>query len=152
MAGIRKTMSTQRPDIADFPLRRCISSRWTDNDIYGHVNNAIYYQYFDSVINQYLIEAGQLDIHRGDVVGFIVHSECDYFAPVAYPSEIEIGLAVVKLGGSSVTYETGLFKPGNPSPCAVARLVHVFVDTRTQRPVPIPAPIRQALENLVRDR
>lgn len=144
-------MSTQRPGITDFPLRRIISSRWTDNDIYGHVNNAIYYQYFDSVINQHLIESGQLDIHRGEVVGFIVHSECDYFAPVAYPSDIEIGLAVVKLGSSSVTYEAGLFQPGHPSPCAVARLVHVFVDTGTQRPVPIPASIRQALHMLVRE-
>ena len=91
-----------------------------------------------------------VDIHRGDVVGFIVRSECDFFAPVAYPGEVDIGVAVVKLGNSSVTYETGLFKPGAPDACAVGRMVHVFVDTTTQRPVAIPASIRAALAQLVR--
>lgn len=79
-------MSAPRPTSADFPHHHRVTTRWTDNDCYGHVNNAIYYQYFDSVINAYLIAEGQLDIHRGDVVGFIVRSECDFFAPVAYPA------------------------------------------------------------------
>lgn len=143
-------VSAPRPTSADFPHHHRVTTRWTDNDCYGHVNNAIYYQYFDSVINAYLIAEGQLDIHRGDVVGFIVRSECDFFAPVAYPGEVDIGVAVVKLGNSSVTYETGLFKPGAPDPCAVGRMVHVFVDTATQRPVAIPASIRAALAQLVR--
>ena len=144
-------MSTLPPTTrADYPHVGSVSTRWNDNDRYGHVNNAIYYQYFDSVINAYLIAEGQLDIHRGDVVGFIVRSECDFFAPVAYPGEVDIGVAVVKLGNSSVTYETGLFKPGAPDPCAVGRMVHVFVDTTTQRPVAIPASIRAALAQLVR--
>ena len=112
-------VSAPRPTSADFPHHHRVTTRWTDNDCYGHVNNAIYYQYFDSVINAYLIAEGQLDIHRGDVVGFIVRSECDFFAPVAYPGEVDIGVAVVKLGNSSVTYETGLFKPGAPDACAV---------------------------------
>ena len=139
-----------RPTPADFPHHQRVSTRWTDNDRYGHVNNAIYYQYFDSVINAYLIAVGQLDIHQGDVLGFIVRSECDFLAPVAYPGEVDIGVAVVKLGTSSVTYETGLFKPGEPQPCAIGRMVHVFVDTATQRPVAIPASIRAALELLER--
>lgn len=143
-------MSTQRPTLTDFPYRRCISTRWTDNDIYGHVNNAIYYQYFDSVINTYLIDEGRLDIHRGDVVGFIVRSECDYYAPVTYPGDVEIGVAVARLGNSSVTYRVGLFKPGENDACAVARMVHVFVTTADNRPTPMPESIRAALARLLR--
>lgn len=143
-------MPTPQFTLADFPFRRCISTRWTDNDIYGHVNNAIYYQYFDSVINAYLIEQGELDIHRGEVVGFIVRSECDYFAPVTYPGEVEIGVAVARLGNSSVTYSVGLFKPGEASPCALASMTHVFVTTADNRPTPIPASIRAALARLLR--
>ena len=143
-------VSAPRPTSADFPHHHRVTTRWTDNDRYGHVNNATYYQYSDSAINAYLIAEGPLDIHRGDVVGFIVRSECDFFAPVAYPGEVDIGVAVVKLGNSSVTYETGLFKPGAPDACAVGRMVHVFVDTATQRPVAIPASIRAALAPLVR--
>ena len=139
-----------RPTSTDFPHHHRVTTRWTDNDRYGHVNNAIYYQYFDSVINAWLIAEGQLDLHQGDVAGFIVRSECDFLAPVAYPGEVDIGIAVVKLGNSSVTYETGLFQPGKPQPCAVGRMVHVFVDTATQRPVAIPASIRGALTRLVR--
>ena len=139
-----------RPTPTDFPHHHRVTTRWTDNDCYGHVNNAIYYQHSDSVITAYLIAEGQLAIHCGDVVGFIVRSECDFFAPVAYPGEVDIGVAVVKLGNSSVTYETGLFKPGAPDACAVGRMVHVFVDTATQRPVAIPASIRAALAQLVR--
>jgi acyl-CoA thioester hydrolase len=142
--------ASARPTRADFGFFRPVSTRWTDNDIYGHVNNAIYYQYFDSVINTYLIEQGDLDIHRGDVVGFIVRSECDYYAPVTYPGDVDIGVAVSRLGGSSVTYSVGLFKPGEADPCAVARMVHVFVDTASNRPVPIPASLRAALSRLLR--
>lgn len=145
--------TTPLPTAADFPHHDRITTRWTDNDRYGHVNNAIYYQYFDSVINAWLIAEGGLDIHGGDVVGFIVRSECDFLAPVAYPGDVDIGVAVVRLGRSSVTYETGLFQPGqpgHPQPCAVGRMVHVFVDAATQRPVAIPASIRAALERLVR--
>lgn len=143
------TAST-RPTRADFGFFRPVSTRWTDNDIYGHVNNAIYYQYFDSVINTYLIERGDLDIHRGDVVGFIVRSECDYYAPVTYPGDVDIGVAVSRLGSSSVTYSVGLFKPGEDGPCAVASMVHVFVDTARNRPVPIPESLRAALSRLLR--
>lgn len=143
-------MDTSRPTRAAFALVRAISTRWTDNDVYGHVNNAIYYQYFDSVINAYLVERGGLDIRSGAVVGFIVRSECDYYAPVSYPGDVEVGVSVEKLGNSSVTYALGLFASGQSEPCALARMVHVFVNTATHRPVPIPADLRAALQSLAR--
>lgn len=133
---------------ADWPWTRTVHTRWTDNDIYGHVNNAVYYHYFDSVINDYLIREGGLDIHAGGVVGFIVRSECDYLRPVAYPSDLVVGLRVERLGRSSVTYGTGLWVADDLTPCARARMVHVFVDTVTQRPVEIPARLREALQRL----
>lgn len=139
---MRKTYP-QRPA---FPHIGTVTTRWTDNDIYGHVNNAVYYHYFDSVINAYLIERGGLDIHQGDVVGFIVHSECDYLAPVAYPGNLEVGVAATKVGNSSVTYQVALFRPGDSAPAAVGSMVHVFVHTATNQPVPIPPPLRSALE------
>lgn len=144
-------MTTAKPSRTEFPLLRPVSTRWTDNDVYGHVNNAIYYQYFDSVINAYLVERGGLDIRSGAVVGFIVRSECDYFAPVSYPGDVEVGVTVEKLGNTSVTYRLGLFAPGREDVCALARMVHVFVDTASQRPVAIPEALRAALGALVRD-
>ncbi|MFT6591341.1 MAG: acyl-CoA thioester hydrolase [Rhodoferax sp.] len=133
---------------ADFPHIGSVSTRWTDNDIYGHVNNAVYYHYFDSVINAYLIDAGGLDIHRGEVVGFVVHSECDYFAPVRFPGTLEVGLATRKVGNTSVTYQVGLFQPGAQSPSALGVMVHVFVDQATGKPVALPAQLRQAMERI----
>jgi acyl-CoA thioester hydrolase len=141
--------------LADFPHTRSLSTRWGDNDVYGHVNNAVYYQYFDSVINHYLIHEGGLDIHDGRVVGFIVHSRCDYLRPVAYPADVTVGLRVDRLGTSSVTYGLALFgsdapdEPQAAQACAVASMVHVFVDTQVSRSVPIPPRIRQALQKLV---
>lgn len=132
----------------DFPHIGRVSTRWTDNDIYGHVNNAVYYQYFDSVINAYLIAEGQLDIQQGEVVGFIVHSECDFLAPVTYPGDLEVGIATRKVGTSSVTYQVGLFKPGEPAPCALGAMVHVFVQQATGKPVLVPAPLRRAMERI----
>jgi acyl-CoA thioester hydrolase len=133
---------------AQFVHHQAISTRWTDNDIYGHVNNAIYYQYFDSVINAYLIDAGGLDIQGGPVVGFIVSSSCDFFAPVAYPAQLDVGVSVVKLGRSSVTYRIGLFVQGQNEACACGSMVHVFVDSLSQRPVEMPPVLRAALQRL----
>lgn len=144
-------MPQRQPDPPAFAYRARVDTRWGDNDVYGHVNNAVYYQYFDSVINAYLIEQGGLDIQRGDTVGFIVRSECDYLAPVAYPGELEVGLAVERLGNSSVTYRLGLFDPraSQPAqPCALARMVHVFVRRADSRPVPLPSRLREALRRL----
>lgn len=126
-----------------------ITTRWHDNDIYGHVNNVVYYSYFDSAVNAYLIERGGLDIHEGGVVGFVVSSSCDYFASIAFPDRIEVGLRVGTLGNSSVQYELAIFKQGEEEACAAGRFVHVFVDRESNRPVPIPETLRGALAELV---
>ncbi|MCO6059800.1 acyl-CoA thioesterase [Pseudomonas sp. MOB-449] len=126
-----------------------ITTRWHDNDLYGHVNNVVYYGYFDSAVNTYLIERGGLDIHDGNVVGFVVSSSCDYFASIAFPDRIEVGLRVGKLGNSSVQYELAIFKQGEIEACAAGRFVHVFVERESNRPVPIPEALRAALAELV---
>lgn len=125
-----------------------ITTRWHDNDLYGHVNNVTYYSYFDTAVNSYLIDSGGLDIHRGEVVGFVVSSSCDYFASIAFPERIEIGLRVGNLGTSSVQYELAVFKEGEEDACAAGRFVHVFVDRASNRPVAIPEALRLALEML----
>lgn len=133
----------------DYKRFQAITTRWHDNDIYGHVNNVTYYSYFDSAVNSYLIEVGGLDIHGGDVVGFVVSSSCDYFASIAFPERIELGLRVGKLGNSSVQYELAVFKEGEEQACAAGRFIHVFVDRESNRPVPIPANLRAALEAIL---
>jgi len=142
-------MSKQpQPLRGDYKYLQPVTTRWHDNDIYGHVNNVTYYSYFDSAVNTYLIEKGGLDIHEGDVVGFVVSSSCDYFASIAFPERIEIGLRVGKLGNSSVQYELAVFKEGVEEACAAGRFVHVFVDRASNRPVSIPEPLRSALAAL----
>lgn len=131
---------------ADYAWFRSITSRWMDNDVYGHVNNAHYYSYFDTVINQYLIERGGLDPHSSPVVGFVVSSSCDFFRPVAYPDGLEVGLRVDRTGKSSVHYGVALFAAGDDAARAAGMVVHVFVDRATSTPVQIPEPIRQALQ------
>ena len=126
-----------------------ITTRWHDNDVYGHVNNVTYYSFFDSAVNTYLIEVGGLDIHNGSVVGFVVSSSCDYFASIAFPERIEIGLRVGKLGNSSVQYELAVFKTDEYEACAAGRFVHVFVDRSSNRPVSIPEHLRAALTVLL---
>lgn len=126
-----------------------ITTRWHDNDVYGHVNNVVYYSFFDSAVNTYLIECGGLDIHAGAVVGFVVSSSCDYFASITFPECIEIGLRVGKLGNSSVQYELAIFKHGEEQACAAGRFVHVFVDRDSNRPVGIPESLRAALARLL---
>lgn len=126
-----------------------ITTRWHDNDLYGHVNNVVYYSYFDSAVNAYLIGRGGLDIHNGAVVGFVVSSACDYFASIAFPESIEVGLRVAKLGNSSVQYELAIFKAGEQEACAAGRFVHVFVERVSNRPVAIPEPLRAALQELL---
>jgi acyl-CoA thioester hydrolase len=141
-------MSEQKLNRADFHHFQAITTRWHDNDIYGHVNNVTYYSFFDSTVNSYLIQRGGLNIHDGDVVGFVVSSSCDYFASIAFPDLIEVGLRVGKLGNSSVQYELGVFKVGEDEASAAGRFVHVFVDRASNRPVPIPENVRAALESL----
>ena len=132
-----------------FPHFLAIPTRWIDNDLYGHVNNVRYYEFFDTVINRYLIELGGLDIHRGEVIGICAESHCNYYRSLAYPDIVDAGLRVGKLGNSSVRYEIGLFRQGDEQPAAAGHFVHVFVDRATQRPVPMPAGIRAALERLI---
>lgn len=142
-------MSQPTPQRADYRHFQPITTRWHDNDIYGHVNNVTYYSFFDSAVNGYLIERGGLDIHDGEVVGFVVSSSCDYFASIAYPELIEVGLRVGKLGNSSVQYELAVFRAGEDEACAAGRFVHVFVDRASNQPVAIPAGLREAMEQLL---
>jgi acyl-CoA thioester hydrolase len=116
-----------------------------DNDVYGHVNNVVYYSFFDTAVNGYLIEAGALDIHAGEVIGLVVETRCSYFAPLAFPQPVEAGLRVARIGSSSVRYEVGLFGGGEPLCAAAGHFVHVYVDRATRRPVPLPPALVQAL-------
>lgn len=125
-----------------------IPTRWMDNDIYGHVNNVVYYAWFDTVINRYLIDAGGLDIHAAPVVGYCVESGCTYRRSFAFPEPVEAGLRVAKLGRSSVRYEVGLFGTGEATARALGFFVHVFVDRAENRSVEIPAAIRDALTRI----
>ena len=133
---------------ARYPHFLTIPTRWMDNDIYGHVNNVVYYSYFDTVINAYLIGPGGLDIHGGTVVGVCAESSCRYRAGFAFPEPVEAGLRVGRLGRSSVRYEIGLFKAGEDEAAAEGHFVHVFVDREAMTPVPIPTAIRKALERI----
>lgn len=137
------------PTRADYLAFYPISTRWADNDIYGHVNNVTYYAYFDSAVNRYLIEEGGLDIQAGTTVGFVVSSGCDYHAPISYPEAIEAGLRVEKLGNSSVRYGIGIFKAGESQAAAHGFFVHVFVDRAADASVPIPEGLRAALQRLL---
>ena len=144
-------MSDREPPLrrSDFSRFDAIDTRWMDNDVYGHVNNVVYYSFFDTVINQYLIRAGGLDIHDGRVIGLAVESMCRFHRPLAYPDPVDAGLRVGKLGRSSVRYEVGLFAAGAEEPAATGHFVHVFVERESRQPTPIPESIRTALARLV---
>ena len=120
-----------------------------DNDVYGHVNNVVYYSWFDTAVNGYLIEQGVLDIHVGGVIGLVVETQCQYFAPLAFPQTVEAGLRVARLGSSSVRYEVGLFAQGEPLSAAQGHFIHVYVDRVTRRPVALPQPLKTTLERLL---
>ena len=132
-----------------YPRFTTITTRWMDNDVYGHINNVQYYSYFDTAVNRYLIEQGVLDIHRGEVVGLVVETGCNFFHSAAFPQDIEAGIRVAHLGNSSVRYEVGLFVDGREAPIASGHFVHVYVDRASQRPVPIPQALRDTLETLL---
>ena len=133
---------------ADYSHFLPIATRWMDNDVYGHVNNVVYYAYFDTVINRYLIDEGGLDIEASGAIGLCVESHCAYFRPVAFPDAIDAGLRVAHLGRTSVRYEIGIFAKGQDEPSAHGWFVHVFVDRATRRPAPLPDGIRSALEKI----
>lgn len=137
-------MSSRR----DYPHLLPLQTRWADNDVYGHVNNVAYYGYFDTIVNEYLIASGALDIHRGGVIGLVVETGCKYLAPLAFPMRLEGGLRVARIGTSSVRYELAIFSEGAEKPAAEGHFTHVYVDRATRRPTPLPEPFRQALELL----
>lgn len=137
------------PTRADYRHTLLIPTRWMDNDLYGHVNNATYYSFFDTVINRYLIDAGGLDINGGPIIGLAVETHCQFHRPLAFPQPVEACLRVGKLGTSSVRYEVGLFSSDKDGPAASGYFVHVFVDRQTRRPTPLPPGLRAALARLL---
>ena len=139
----------QAPSRGDYPVFYPISTRWADNDIYGHINNVTYYAYFDTAANRYLIEEGGLDISDGSIVGYVVNSGCAYHSPLSYPDALEAGVRVDRLGNSSVQYGIAIFREGEELAAAHGHFVHVFVNRAEDRSVPIPPTIRQALEKIL---
>lgn len=141
-----------RPDpfcIDDFGYVVQLGTRWSDNDLYGHVNNVVYYSYFDTVANRFLIEQAGLDIHHGQMIGLVVDSGCSYFAPVAFPERLRGALRIAHLGRSSVRYEIAIFREDDPIAVAQGHFVHVFVDRDSRQALPISDPIRAALSRLL---
>jgi acyl-CoA thioester hydrolase len=136
------------PARGDFGRWQGITLRWADNDAYGHVNNTVYYQWFDSAVNTMLVEEALLDIAAGDPICLVVGTSCDYFAPLSFPGEVEIGLKVAELGRSSVRYRLGVFAPGSDTAAAAGSFVHVAVSREGRRPVPWPDAWRRVLERL----
>ncbi|MGO8918922.1 MAG: acyl-CoA thioesterase [Stellaceae bacterium] len=134
---------------AEYPHFLEITTRWMDNDLYGHINNVVYYSFFDTVINEYLIRKGGLDIQQGQVIGLAVETMCRFHRALAYPEPVDAGLRVGKLGRSSVRYEIGLFSPGLDEPAATGHFVHVFVERATRQPAELPSAIRSALALLL---
>lgn len=125
-----------------------VTTRWSDNDAYGHVNNTVYYQWFDSAVNALLISKGLLDIDHGDPIGLVVETRCAYFAPLSFPGDVEVGVAVERLGTSSVTYRIGIFATGASEPAAQGHFTHVYVGRQSRRPVPLPDDWRAVLVGL----
>ncbi len=136
------------PVRADFRWFHTVGSRWMDNDVYGHVNNVVYYSWVDTAVNRFLIDHGLLEIGRSEVIGIVAETGCRFLAQMAYPDDATVGLAVGKLGRSSVRYELGIFRNGDDTASAVVHFVHVYVDRQTMRPVPIPEFIRAELEKI----
>ena len=131
-----------------FPFFTRITTRWMDNDVYGHINNVVYYSYFDTAVNGYLIERGALDIRDGMVIGLVVETHCNFFAPLQFPQFVEAGVRVARVGASSVRYEIGLFADEVPTCAASGHFVHVYVDRQTRRPAALPPALVQALAPL----
>ncbi len=146
------TASPQRPQAQPRSAYRHfqrITTRWSDNDIYGHVNNVIYYSWFDAAVNRYLIEQGALDIHASQTIGLVIETQCNYFAPVAFPQDVEVGIRVAHRGKSRVRYEVGIFVVGEAMSAACGHFIHVYVDRESRRPVELPAALQAALQALL---
>ncbi len=143
----------EEPVASHFPVHRRFTTRWADNDVYGHLNNVVYYEFFDSAVNGWLIDATGVDIRELPAIGVVAETSCRYLRGVSFPGDVSVGLAVARLGTSSVVYQLGVFacEGGelDPQPRAVGRFVHVYVDAQTRRPVPVPEPVRSALAALL---
>jgi acyl-CoA thioester hydrolase len=154
MGTLRSTLNVNRPAMSDTPQRhdyphlQPILTRWQDSDLNGHIAGATVYSYFDTTIQAFLQLQGDLDPQEGEVVGFVVSSAADFFALPAFPDTLEVGLRVARLAGSSVEYQLGLFRVGETQPCAVGKVVQVFVERASGRPVPLPPGLQAALQGL----
>ena len=145
-------MSDQKlapPIRADFVAFEEIHSRWMDNDAYGHINNVVYYSFFDTAVNRYLIERKVLDVLKSEAIGFVIETQCKYFSPIAYPDLIHVGLKVTHVGNSSVKYEVAIFKNDDDIASAAGSFVHVYVNRSTNKPTPIPQDVREILTGLI---
>ena len=143
-------MTRPKPALRDsYRHFQAIPTRWADNDVYGHVNNVVYYSFFDTVVNQYLIEQRALDLAKSTVIGLVVETQCEYFAPLSFPDVVHAGLRVAKVGKSSVRYEIGLFRNEETTSSAQGYFVHVYVDRASRRSTAVPATMRAAVEKLL---
>ena len=145
-------MSDQKPPHPkrlDFVAFETIHSRWMDNDVYGHINNVVYYSFFDTAVNRYLIEQNGLDILKSEAIGFVIETQCRFFSPIVYPDLIHVGLKVIHLGNSSVKYEVAIFKNDDDIASAAGYFVHVYVDRYSNKPTPIPQNVREILLRLI---
>lgn len=133
---------------SDYRHFQVIPTRWIDNDVYGHVNNVVYYSYFDTVVNQYLIDSRVLDIEKSTIIGLVVETQCNYFEPITFPDSVHAGLRVARLGSSSVRYEIGLFRNDGDTAAAQGHFIHVYVDRASRRSANVPADMRAALDKL----
>jgi acyl-CoA thioester hydrolase len=143
-----KSAKPQPAPRSEYRAFRAIGTRWMDNDAYGHVNNVVYYSWFDTVVNAHLIEHGVLDIQHGETIGLVIETQCNYFAAIEFPQTVDAGLRVSHIGKSSVRYEVGLFAQGQPLTAARGHFVHVYVDRTTRRPVALPGGLKSVLTAL----
>lgn len=134
---------------SDYPHITTLQTRWSDNDVYGHVNNVVYYQYFDTVVNEFLISHDLLDIQNGQTIGLVVETQCQYFKPLSFPQQLEAGLRIAHLGNSSIRYELAIFESGDDSPAAEGHFVHVYVDHETRRPCALNDSFRSTLKAML---
>ena len=143
-------MTQEKPQTRDsFEFFLPIETRWADNDLYGHVNNVIYYLWFDTIVSRFLIEEGGFDIQADPVIGYIVESGCSYKKGIAHPAKVDGALRIGRIGTSSVTYELAIFREGEDEPAAHGFFIHVWVDRETERPAGIPDKIRVAMEKIL---
>lgn len=147
-SSLKLIRSAEEPRSA-YKTFQTIGTRWMDNDAYGHVNNVVYYSWFDTAVNAYLIQQGVLDIHHGQTIGLVVETQCNYFSPLAFPQVVHAGIRVARLGKSSVRYEVGLFAEKATLTAAKGHFIHVYVDRATRRPIALPENFKHVLEKLL---